>query len=136
MYKILSFTSIADNRGALIPIEQLKDVPFDIKRIYYMFDTKLDVVRGKHSHKYLEQVLICVNGSCKIMLDDGYKKEIIKLYDKNIGLYIGPNVWHEMFEFTKDTVLLVLASDYYNEAEYIRNYEKFLKYVKNNKTVF
>lgn len=128
---IYSFNEICDYRGALVVIQQIKDIPFEIKRIYYMYNTKKDVIRGCHAHKNLEQVLICINGSCKILLDNGIEKETVVLDKKNLGLYIRSNTWREMFQFSKDAVLLVLASDYYDEKDYIRNYDEFLKFINN-----
>ncbi len=130
MIKTFKFKKIADDRGALTPIEELRDVPFTIKRVYYMYDTEVDFIRGRHAHKTLEQVLICVHGNCKVLLDNGKNKEIIELDRKDVGLYIGPNMWREMFNFTKDCTLMVLASDYYKESDYIRKYDEFLRYIK------
>lgn len=127
--KINKFQIHGDIRGKLISLEELKNVPFDIKRIYYMYETTKGVVRGKHAHKSLNQILICVNGSCKILLDDGKDRKIVKLNKPDEGLYISNNIWREMFDFTSDAVLMVLASDYYNEDDYIRNYDEFLKYI-------
>ena len=123
------FNEISDNRGKLVAIEQIKDIPFQIKRIYYIYGTKKDTIRGCHAHKSLEQMLICINGSCKILLDNGINKEVIVLNKKNMGLYSGPNTWREMFDFSNDSVLLVLASDYYSEEDYIRNYKDFLRFI-------
>lgn len=128
-YKILEFEIHGDNRGQLVSLEEYKNVPFDIKRVYYMYDTKKDVARGFHAHKKLQQVLICVHGSCKVKLDDGKEKEIIKLDCPNKGLFIANNIWREMFDFSEDAVLLVLASELYDESDYIRNYDDFIKYI-------
>ncbi|MFD3157168.1 sugar 3,4-ketoisomerase [Haloimpatiens sp. FM7330] len=127
--KKIQFKKIKDKRGALIPIEESRDIPFDIRRIYYIFNVGKGVRRGYHTHKTLQQVLICINGSCKILLDDGKEKEIVFLNERNSGLFIGPNTWREMYDFTEDAVLLVLASNYYDEKDYIRDYCEFLKYV-------
>jgi dTDP-4-dehydrorhamnose 3,5-epimerase-like enzyme len=131
--KILNFNIIGDERGSLVAIEQLKDIPFEIKRVYYIWGTEKEFVRGKHAHTQLEQVLICVSGSCKIRLDNGKEKQIVELKDKNQGLLIGTMIWREMFDFSEDCVLLVLASEYYYEKEYIRDYNEFLEEVKNGK---
>jgi dTDP-4-dehydrorhamnose 3,5-epimerase-like enzyme len=127
--KVLDFNIIGDERGSLVAIEQLKDIPFEIKRVYYIWGTEKESVRGKHAHTQLEQVLICVSGSCKIRLDNGKEKQIIDLKDKNQGLFIGTMIWREMFDFSEDCVLLVLASEYYNEKEYIRDYSEFVEKV-------
>ncbi len=124
-----SFLPHGDARGQLIAIEEFKDIPFDVKRVYYIYDTLEGVVRGHHAHKSLQQILICVHGSCKIKLDDGKEQEIVLLDKPNEGLYVSNVMWREMFDFSPDAVLLVLASEYYDEADYIRNYDDFLAYV-------
>lgn len=125
-YKMLEFQVMGDKRGCLVALEEQKNIPFVIKRVYYIYDTKPDVVRGKHAHPNLKQVAICVKGSCKFILDDGISKETIVLNHPNIGVYIGENIWREMIDFSPDCVLMVLANDYYNENEYIRNYKDFV----------
>lgn len=125
----VSFIPHGDTRGQLIAIEANKDVPFEVKRVYYMYDTGEGVRRGYHAHKQLQQVLICIHGSCKILLDNGIEKEIVPLDDPSVGLFIGNNMWREMFDFSSDAVLMVLASEYYDESDYIRNYDDFLKFV-------
>jgi len=130
--KIFKFKVNGDERGSLISLEQNKNIPFNIKRVYYIYGTKKDIIRGKHSHPNLEQVVICVNGYCKFLLDDGKDKKIIILNSPNIGLYIGKNIWREMYDFSSDCVLVVLVDKYYSEKEYIRDYQKFLKSVNKN----
>ena len=129
-HKKLTFLTKGDERGNLIAIEENKNIPFEIKRVYYIFDTKDGVRRGFHAHKNLEQVLVCVNGSCEILLDDGKEKSITKLENRNEGLFIEKLVWREMFNFSADCVLMVLASDYYDEKDYIRDYNEFKNYLK------
>ena len=129
-HKKLTFLTKGDDRGNLIALEENKNIPFDIKRVYYIFDNKEGVRRGFHAHKNLEQVLVCVNGSCEILLDDGKEKSIIKLENRNEGLFIEKLVWREMFNFSADCVLMVLASDYYDEKDYIRDYNDFKNYLK------
>ena len=107
----------------------MKEVPFDIKRVYYMYDTTEGVTRGRHAHKALEQILICVHGSCKILLDNGEEKVVVPLDKPNEGLYVSNVMWREMFDFSEDAVLMVLASELYDEEDYIRDYDEFLKYV-------
>ena len=123
-----------DERGQLIALEELKDIPFCIKRVYYLYDTEAGVARGFHAHKTLQQILICVHGSCKIKLDNGKEKKIVLLDKPYEGLYVSNAMWREMFDFSPDAVLLVLASELYDEADYIRNYNEFLEYI-NNKSV-
>jgi dTDP-4-dehydrorhamnose 3,5-epimerase-like enzyme len=129
-YKKLDFTTKGDENGSLIALEENKNIPFDIKRVYYIFDTKEGVRRGFHAHKSLEQVLICINGSCNILLDDGTEKTVIKLENRNEGIHIKKMIWHEMFNFSADCVLMVLASDLYYEEDYIRDYNDFKNYPK------
>lgn len=129
-YKLIEFKVMGDERGSLISLEEEKNIPFNIKRVYYIYGTNPDTVRGKHAHVNLQQVAICVSGSCKFLLDDGNTKKTVKLSSPNIGLYIGKNMWREMYDFSPNCVLIVLANEYYDENEYIRNYEEFLKTVK------
>lgn len=124
------FPPHGDDRGQLVAIEAMKDLPFAVKRVYYIYDTLPGVRRGFHAHLNLQQILLCVNGSCKIHLDDGKDTAEVTLDKPNEGLYIANNMWREMYDFTPGTVLLVLASEYYDEADYIRNYDAFLKMVR------
>lgn len=125
-----AFQQHGDDRGQLVALEEFKDIPFEIKRVYYMYDTREGVRRGFHAHKSLEQILICIHGSCKILLDNGTEKKVVPLESPYEGLYVSNNMWREMFDFSPDAVLMVLASDYYKEEDYIRDYEQFLKYVE------
>lgn len=125
-----TFPPHGDDRGQLVAIEAMKDLPFSVNRVYYIYDTLPGVRRGFHAHKNLQQVLLCVNGSCKIHLDDGTDTAEVTLDKPNEGLYIANNMWREMYDFTPGAVLLVLASEYYDEADYIRNYEDFIKMIK------
>lgn len=127
LIKTIDFTVFGDAQGKLIPLEQNKNVPFDIKRVYYIFDTEINVSRGFHAHKNLEQIAICVKGSCRFVLDDGIQRESIVLNSPQKGLYIDSNKWREMHDFSEDCVLMVIASDYYDESDYIRNYDEFIK---------
>jgi len=129
-YSIINLTTIADNRGALVAIEQNKDIPFEIKRVYYIFNTKHSVARGFHAHKNLTQLAICVAGSCQILLDNGKSKKTVILDNPSKAVIIKSRVWREMYNFSKDCVLLVLADDNYDENDYIRNYEQFLALVQ------
>lgn len=127
------FQPHGDERGQLVAVEEFKDIPFEIKRVYYIYDTVDGVRRGFHAHKELEQILICVHGSCKVLLDNGMKKKIVSLEKPYEGLYISNDMWREMYDFSSDAVLLVLASQVYDEKDYIRNYDEFLEYVNRNK---
>ena len=124
-----SFQEHGDERGQLIALEESKEIPFSIKRVYYMYDTKEGVRRGFHSHRTLQQILICIHGSCKILLDDGREMRSILLNKPYEGIYIGPDIWREMYDFSPDAVLLVLASQLYDESDYIRDYQQFTESV-------
>jgi len=128
------FQPHGDDRGQLIALEEFKDIPFAIKRVYYMYDTAQGVVRGYHAHKTLEQILVCIHGSCKIKLDNGKEQKVVLLEKPYEGLYISSNIWREMYDFSVDAVLVVLASQLYDESDYIRDYNEFLKMVEENQT--
>jgi dTDP-4-dehydrorhamnose 3,5-epimerase-like enzyme len=119
-----------DSRGQLVSLEKMKEIPFEIKRVYYIYDTLPNVRRGFHAHKTLKQLLMCVHGSCKILLDNGHEKEVVLLDTPYEGIFVNGLIWREMFDFSSDAVLMVLASEIYDESDYIRNYETFLEYVK------
>lgn len=126
LIKTINFKPLGDERGSLVALESNKSVPFDIKRVYYIFDTKEGVSRGYHAHKNLKQVAVCVTGSCRFVLDDGYHQEEIVLDSSTKGLLIEDLIWREMHDFTPDCVLMVLASEHYDESDYIRDYQKFV----------
>ena len=125
------FQPHGDDRGQLVSLEEFKDIPFRIKRVYYMYETGDGVVRGHHAHKTLQQILVCIHGSCKILLDNGKEKKIIPLERPYEGLFVTNAMWREMYDFSPDAVLMVLASELYDENDYIRDYDEFLEYVKN-----
>ncbi len=129
MYMVLNFKVRGDHAGKLVALEQNIDLPFEIKRVYYIWDTDELTVRGKHSHRKLEQVVVCVTGSCDFILDDGSVKKTIHIDNPAQGLYIKQNVWREFTNFSSDCVIMVLASEHYDERDYIKNYETFLKEV-------
>ncbi len=133
--KKIQFKTLGDDRGKLIALEALSEqVPFDIKRVYYIFDTTPGTVRGQHAHKNLRQVLVCVSGACVIRCDlgDGQKVDYLLNWPDQ-GLVLEGLVWREMLNFSKDAILLVLASDHYDESDYIRDYGTFLKEVVRGK---
>ena len=123
------FQPHGDDRGQLIALEEYSDIPFEIKRVYYMYDTKEGVHRGFHAHKNLQQILVCIHGSCKVLMDNGREKKVVPLEKPYEGLYIPNDIWREMYDFSPDAVLVVFASDYYKEEDYIRDYDTFLKMV-------
>ncbi len=127
------FQPHGDERGQLVSLEEYRDIPFNIKRVYFMYDTVANVVRGHHAHKSLEQILVCIHGSCKIKLDNGSETKIIPLEKPYEGLYVANNMWREMFDFSDDAVLMVFASELYDENDYIRDYDEFLAFIKSEK---
>lgn len=128
-YKIINFKQHGDERGHLVVIEGNKDVPFDIKRVFYIYGSSFDVVRGQHANRKTEFVLINVSGTSKVKIDDGIEQCIVELNEPHMGVYIPTMVWKDMYDFSEDSVLLVLASEHYDSSEYIRDYSEFLKEV-------
>jgi dTDP-4-dehydrorhamnose 3,5-epimerase-like enzyme len=118
-----------DERGSLIAIEGGKECPFDIARVYYLFETQAGVARGFHAHRDLTQWAVCVAGSCTVVLDDGRKRAEVRLCSPVEALEIGSGIWRELKDFSPDAVVLVLASKIYDERDYIRDYNEFLKTV-------
>lgn len=130
-YRLIDMKIFGDERGKLISLEGKRNVPFDIKRVYWIFDTVPNFNRGMHAHKNMEQIIVAMDGACQFVLDDGKTRETLWLNRPDIGLYIGKNMWREMKNFSYGCKLMVLASDYYDEREYIRNYDEFLREVNN-----
>lgn len=127
----IDFQTLGDERGSLVALEigMEKAVPFDIRRVYYIYHTAEGVSRGFHAHRNLKQVAICVAGKCRMVLDNGSTREETWLDCPTKGLLIESMVWREMHDFSEDCVLLVLASEHYDETDYIRDYNKFLESV-------
>ncbi|MCV3396299.1 sugar 3,4-ketoisomerase [Campylobacter sp. RKI_CA19_01116] len=126
-YKIIDFNALGgQSDGFLVALESNKNIPFEIKRVYYIWGNQQDKIRGQHAHKDLEQVVICVKGSCDFILDNGFTQKLIHLNKPNQGLYIGNNIWREFTNFSKDCVVMVVASKYYDKQDYIKNYSNFL----------
>ena len=116
-----------DERGWLVVVEGMKDVPFEIKRIFYIYGSDPDVVRGQHANRRSEFVLVNVAGSCKVRTDDGRGGEqVFSLNQPNIGVYIPQMVWKDMYDFSKESILLCISSELYDPAEYIRDYDAYL----------
>lgn len=127
------FQSYGDKRGQLVALEELKDIPFEIKRVYYIYNVNEGIVRGCHAHKVLKQILICIHGSCKILLDNGDEQKIVTLEKPYEGLYVANNMWRKMYGFSNDAVLMVLASELYDENDYIRDYNEFLQFIREKR---
>ncbi len=128
--KTVTFKPLGDSRGSLVALEGNKSVPFDIKRVYYIFGTQQGVSRGFHAHRNLKQLAVCVTGSCRFVLDNGKTREEIILDRSTTGLIIEGLIWREMYDFTSDCVLMILADQYYDELDYIRDYADFLRAVR------
>ena len=126
------FNVLGDYRGQLVALEENRNIPFDLKRVFYIFGTQEGISRGNHSHYKTKQFLVAVNGSCKVTLDDGYNKETFNLNKPNLGLFQDALIWGTMHDFSSDCVLMVLANEYYDASDYITDYDKFLKEVKND----
>jgi dTDP-4-dehydrorhamnose 3,5-epimerase-like enzyme len=122
---------IQDQRDGILVIgEGLRDIPFEIKRFYFITElNNTNTIRGLHAHKKLHQVIFCVSGSFSLTLDDGYQKQTIYMNLNNVGVILGPMLWHTMHGFSENCVLLVVASDHYDESDYIRDYEEFIKLI-------
>lgn len=129
LIKWIELPNLGDHRGSLIVAEANRNIPFSIQRLYYISGAQPDVPRGFHAHKQLRQIAFGIQGSCKMLMDNGKEKQEVLIAQSNKGLLIPPMVWHEMHDFSEDCILLVLASDYYDESDYIRNYDQFLKEV-------
>lgn len=127
---IIPLQAHGDDRGSLIALEEGKNIPFPVKRVYYLFKTKEGVRRGFHAHKALKQVAIAVRGSCRFALDDGNEQVEVLLDNPAQGLLIESFIWHEMYDFSEDCVLMVLADQLYDESDYIRDYDIFLDMFK------
>lgn len=125
--KILTFAKLGDERGQMVVGECEKEIPFDIKRIFYMYNTQGSSVRGQHANRKSEFVLINLKGSCKILVDNGFEKETFILDEAHKGIYLDKMVWKEMYDFSEDAILLVLSNEHYDGNEYIRDYEDYLK---------
>lgn len=124
---------ISDERGKLVAVEALKNIPFEIKRVYYLYALN-DFPRGFHAHKSLNQFMICVHGKVRVVLDDGREfKTEVTLDDPGKGVLIPPRIWHEMHDFSDDCVLVVFADNYYDESDYLRNYSDFVEIVNGVK---
>lgn len=127
MYKLLNFADLGDERGKLVVIEGGMNIPFEIQRVFYIYGSDSTVIRGQHANYNSEFVLVNVSGTSKVMITDGVKKEIVELNRPMEGVYLPKMVWKEMYDFSEDSVLLVLASTHYDGSEYIRDYNEYLK---------
>lgn len=130
--QVINLPKINDPRGNLTFVEANRHVSFDIKRVYYLYDVPGGAERGGHAHKALHQLIIAMAGSFDIHLDDGYTKKTIQLNRSNVGLYVCPMIWREIDNFSSGAVCMVLASDYYDESDYYRDYNSFINATKKS----
>lgn len=128
--QLLEFPQNGDDRGHLVVVEGMQDIPFDIKRIFYIFGSDSTVIRGQHANRKTEFVLINVSGQCKVKVKDGKGNEAVFLLNRpHTGIYLPRMMWKDMYDFSADSVLLCLASEHYDGSEYIRNYDEFVNIV-------
>ncbi|QBC42431.1 sugar 3,4-ketoisomerase [Iodobacter fluviatilis] len=132
LIRLIQLQKHGDDRGSLVALEEQKNIPFQIKRVYYLFGTKQGVRRGLHAHRKLKQLAIVMRGSCRFLLDDGKEQISLLLDDPAQGLLIESPIWREMYDFSEDCVLLVLADSYFEESDYIRSYEEFLRVITDD----
>ncbi len=128
---VIQFRDFGDERGKLVVIEGAQAIPFEIKRVFYIYDSDSTVVRGKHANRESDFVLINVAGQSKVRITDGKDELIVELNKPMMGVYIPQMIWKDMYDFSSDSVLLVLASTHYDENEYIRDYDEYLKEMNN-----
>lgn len=128
--KLVQLQKHGDDRGALIALEDQRNVPFEIKRVYYLFGTKEGTRRGLHAHRNLRQMVIAVRGQCRFLLDNGNERVELFLDNPAQGLLIESMIWREMYDFSPDCVLMVLANAHYDESDYVRDYKEFLENIK------
>lgn len=126
-YKVIDFPDLGDERGNLVVIEGSEAIPFEIKRVFYIYGSDATVKRGQHANLESEFVLINVSGTSKVRIDNGFGETVIELNRPRMGLYIPKMIWKDMYDFSEDSVLLVLASTHYNSNEYIRDYKRYLE---------
>ncbi|WP_216857351.1 sugar 3,4-ketoisomerase [Paenibacillus tritici] len=129
---MITFKENGDDRGKLVIVEGNNDIPFDIKRVFYIYGSDPNVIRGQHANRETEFVLINVCGSSKIKISDGRNEAIFVLDKPHTGVYLPKMIWKDMYDFSSDSILLVLASEHYNGSEYIRDFNDFVKETKRN----
>ncbi len=130
---ILLFNDLGDERGKLVVIEGGLSIPFEVKRVFYIYDSDDTVIRGQHANRKSEFVLINVAGNSKVRITDGEEEFVVELSRPMMGVYIPKMIWKDMYDFSEDSILLVLASTHYDDAEYIRNYDEYVREVRSRK---
>ncbi len=133
LFRMINFKDLGDERGKLVVIEGNQDIPFEIARVFYIYGSDSDIIRGKHANRNSEFVLVNVAGKSKVMITDGYDKKIVELSKPMEAVYIPKMIWKEMYDFSEDSVLLVLSNTHYDGKEYIRDFEEYRKIMNENK---
>lgn len=131
--KFFDLSKVEERRGNLTFIEGASDIPFDIKRVFYVYDIPSGAVRGAHAHHELEEIVVCLSGSLDIVVNDGKEKRVLHLNRPYIGLYLPPMIWSNFENFDVGTIYLVLASTHYDASDYIRDYDEFLQLANGGK---
>lgn len=133
MYELVNFKVHGDHAGNLVALEQGSDINFEIRRIYYIWGTEKNAIRGRHAHHNLKQMIICLAGQCDFTLDDGSNRETFHLCTPAQGLLIENFVWREFTEFSRDCIVMVMASEHYDSTDYIKSYDEFMKIIRSNR---
>ncbi len=132
LFKQFSAEAIVDEKGSLIIMEAHNNIPIEIKRVYFMIPNDQQTPRGFHAHKKLRQYALCISGNCSLLFDNGFNKERYFLENRRTAIEIKPLVWHEIHDFSSDCILVVFADDVYRESDYIRDYDEFIRVVKQS----
>lgn len=128
--RIMEFPDFGDERGNLVVVESGIDIPFAVKRVFYIYGSDSEVIRGRHANRKSEFVMINVSGKSKVKVDNGYEQRVIELNRPRMGLYLPTMVWKDMYDFSSDSVLLVLASEHYDGEEYIKDYDDYIREIE------
>lgn len=131
--KLLEIPRFSDERGSLSVVESNGLIPFEIRRTYYLYDIPAGQVRAAHGHRLLEQFIVALSGSFEVTLEDGFARQTFRLDRPDRGLYVAPGIWRDLHHFSGGTVCLVIASELFDEADYLRNYEDFLAYARRER---
>jgi len=129
--KFIRFKQMGDDRGHLVVVEGGKDIPFEIARVFYIYGSDTDVVRGNHANRKSEFVLVNVSGTSKVKVDNGDTSEVFELNEPHTGIYIPKMLWKKMYDFSSDSVLLVLSNEKYEPEEYIKDYEEYVSIMRD-----
>lgn len=131
-YRVIDFEIHPDERGKLTSLSSSKEIPFEIKRLYYTWDMPKEAIRGGHAHRNLDEVVICLHGFCDFVLDDGKETLTIHLDQPNKGIYIPAHLWRDFRNFSSDCVVILIASDYFHPEDHIKDYNEFLELIKKD----